>query len=168
MAPRLTKGESDALNADIQNLRNEEFTEQEIADKLGISQSNVNKRLAAIKQSATSGIIMTGGLTAYLKNNIDPVAQLKDLNQVCWDILKTAITQDDKLAATKEIRSQLDLHVKIFKEIYHAESVKRFQDGVLEALQDAHPDLRKEAIQNINRLKEMAGCVLVDDIGDKP
>lgn len=167
MAKRLTKGESDLLNANIQDLRNEDFTEQEIAEKLDIAQSNVHNRLAAIKQSATSGIILTGGLTSYLKNNIDPVAQLKDLNQFCWDTLQSAITQNDKLAATKEIRAQLELHVKIFKEIYHAESVKRFQDGVLEALENAHPDLRKEAIQNINRLKELAGIVILDDaVGD--
>lgn len=160
---RLKRGEIEIQKMNIQQMLDGGYTQLQISRALGISEGTVANRKKEIAQSATAGVVMSGGVQHTISGSIDVVAQMKGINDYCWKVLNDALDDDAKMDAAKEIRAQLKLHVEIYEKIYHAENVQRFQQGVLEALQDADPKLRDEAVANINRLREMAGVSLMKD-----
>jgi len=55
-----------------------------------------------------------------VKDKIDTVQQLKEINRVIWELMNNAIKQGDKttiLRAAKEIREQLELQAKLLGDI---------------------------------------------------
>lgn len=156
-----TKAERELMKQNIIELRNNGYSQKHIAQMCGVHRTTVKRCIDELEQSTTAGVVMSGGITMHLGKEIDVVAQLRALNQKCWDTLNNAIDSNAELAAAKEIRGQLKLHVELLQKIYDAENVQRFQRAVLEALQDTDPKLRDEAIRRINQLKEMAGVTLM-------
>ena len=137
-------------------------TVDQAAKRVGVSRSTVHRWLAELKQSATSGAIVTNLVDNTIADEIKPLEQIKEINRIAWEMLEQCIDQDSKLANMSEIRNQLKLHHDILKTLYDIERVQAFQKAVMQALEDAHPDLRREAIQNINKLKELQGITLLD------
>ncbi len=145
----------------IASLADKGYTQKEMAEQLGVSTSTIKLRLRDIKQGIVSNAIVSNAITKSTEGDIDVISQLKELNTFVWNILNAAEDDNAKLNATKEIRSQLELQVKILDKIYDAECIQLFQKGVMQALDDTHPDLRREAIKRINALKEMEGVMLL-------
>ena len=55
------------------------------------------------------------------------------------------------LKAMAEIRGQLNLQLEIFKALYDMKAVAEFQKEVLEAIQDASPEIRDEIVNNLQK-----------------
>lgn len=50
-----------------------------------------------------------------------------------------------------EIRGQINLQLEIFKALYDMKAVAEFQQEVLEAIQDAAPEIRDEIVSNLQK-----------------
>ena len=55
------------------------------------------------------------------------------------------------LKAMSEIRGQLNLQLEIFKALYDMKAVAEFQREVLEAIQNASPEIRDEIVNNLQK-----------------
>ena len=57
------------------------------------------------------------------------------------------------LKAMQEIRGQLNLQLDIFKTLYDMAAVAEFQKEVLEAIQNASPELRDQIVRNLQKAR---------------
>jgi predicted transcriptional regulator len=58
-----------------------------------------------------------------------------------------------------EIRGQLALQVEIFKTLFDMRAVEEFQAEVLQAIQEASPDVRAKIIRNLNQRRALSTAV---------
>lgn len=174
MGKYMVGGDGDKLNQDIMDLRSKGMTLTKIAKKLGISQSNVSKRIAAVKQAATNGAILSKATDSRIQRDyVDPISGLYDLHKNTQRVYEEAIRRyesmlgnnvfdhDALLEITKEIRGQLELQVKITEKMFHAERMRIFRDCILETLDETHPDLKQEFLERLNQKKVMYGTTVI-------
>jgi len=128
----------------------------DIARQFKITKSAVSQRMKKLGlKIASHGDWRT---KALLQENLDAAKQIKEINYATNTIIDRLIgskgEESTVLKACNEIRSQLELQLKIFESLYTMRAVQEFQRVVLDAIAKVDPDTRDRIIREI-RLRRM-------------
>jgi hypothetical protein len=138
---------------------------------LGVSKGTVSKRLKQLKVGITKNVTLTHA-GEIVRKEINAVGQLQKINSHAnelLDLLMACMDEDEAkredalkklgngvkdpkelaLKAMQEIRGQLKLQLEIFQALYDMQAVAEFQKEVLEAIEDASPEIRDRIIHSL-------------------
>jgi len=91
-------------------------------------------------------------ITARVNKSFDVLGQLTHINEVTLKILKQAGKKPElALRAVSQVKDQISLAVNVLKELHSAEVSQKFQESVMEILEECDPDLRMKVL---TRLRE--------------
>jgi hypothetical protein len=138
---------------------------------LGVSKGTVSKRLKQLNVGITKNVTLHHA-GEIVRKEINAVSQLQKINahaNELLDLLMACMNGDEArredalkklgggvkdpkelaLKAMQEIRGQLKLQLEIFQTLYDMQAVAEFQKEVLEAIEDASPEIRDRIIYNL-------------------
>ncbi len=126
------------------------MSQADIARKFKVSPAAVCKRLKQLKVK-TSYAVATSKTSAIIDQKMNVIQELNSINDKTKAILKNA-EADPHLAlkAIGSIQQQISLAVDIYERIYSIDSVNKFNEEVLQVLEECDPDLRKKVIDRLN------------------
>jgi hypothetical protein len=142
-----------------------------IAQILNVSKGAVSKRLKQLNIGITKNVTLANA-GEIVRKEINAVGQLQKINahaNELLDLLMACMDGDEAkrkgalkklgdgvkdpkelaLKAMQEIRGQLKLQLEIFQALYDMQAVAEFQKEVLEAIEDASPEIRDRIIFNL-------------------
>ena len=161
---------------EIDELLREGLTGSQIAKQLNVTQgyiSQVKKQLQATRATHLQ-LERAGEIT---NKHINAADAILDLHRAAKKILNKLLLKIDgkddhpDLAGFKfegkkdvtevaqrymqEIRSQIDLSMRIYRQLYDMKTVADFQDAVLKAIGRASPEVKEEVIKELKKARAM-------------
>lgn len=144
----------------------------EIARRLGVSKSTVSRRLKDLNIAITRSVTIREA-PKIVEGEINAFEQLQAINRDANDMLQalmglirgdvealahiqgcTPSPKDPRelaLRCMSEIRSQLDMQLKLMQALYDMKAVAEFQQEVVAAIGEAAPDVRERIIHNLQK-----------------
>jgi len=142
-----------------------------IAERLGCSKGAISKVLKKHRIAVAQDMVMASA-ARMVDKKIDALAQLHDINarlqeEVAFmrDHMRSLKPQERKdwereyVAAMSEVRKQLNLVLEIGRTLYNIEEVERFQNVVMEVLNEADPELRAEVVRRLRSRRSLRRAV---------
>jgi len=138
----------------VRMIDRDKLTQAAAARQMGVSRQAVSKRLQELRGQTTKSLAVSEKrIKRVVTQKINAIEQLHHINQKANELLTVAESEDDRptlLRAMAEIRSQLELQLKIFATLYDLQAAEEFQEAVVTAIGDVAPDVRDKIIQRIN------------------
>lgn len=152
---------------ELKRLYEEGKTQSEIARRYGLNKSTVSRRLRKFKIDCTAsaahaaGEVITeeiDGFKALNRLHSRTETLLDQLEQV-WSGEANLAELEDKLGRTslldallntrKELRNQLRLMAEISARLYDVQSVRKFQDTVIDEIRQVDPSFAKKIVDRL-------------------
>jgi len=147
----------------VRMIDRDKLTQAAAARQMGVSRQAVSKRLQKLRGQTTKSLAVSEKrIKRVVTQKINAIEQLHHINQKANELLTVAESEDDRptlLRAMAEIRSQLELQLKIFATLYDLQAAEEFQEAVVTAIGDVAPDVRDKIIQRINEKRAVRQTV---------
>jgi DNA-binding transcriptional regulator GbsR (MarR family) len=153
---------------EVERLLREGIHQSEIARQLKVSKQAISKVVKRLKQQNDQAALSISPpvVKALVGSKIDGMKQLKKINDTVIreinflneKIKKAKEEEREALALQRlkhigEVRKQLSLLLDICKELYNAEEVQRFQQTVLETIEEVDENVRDEILKRLKLLR---------------
>ena len=145
----------------LKMIHDDGLTQTDAARHFGVTSQAVCKRLREIRARTTKAVIVKE-VGQIIDQKIDALSQLYNINKKANELLLVAESQDDRptiLRCMAEIRSQLDLQLKIYATLYDLQAAEEFQNAILDTIKEVSPDVRKRVIQKLNENRAVRSAV---------
>jgi len=135
---------------ELRQLLNQGLSPADAARKLEVTRSCISRRMKGFKSKSTLNIVSANSFREA-DRRLQVMTQLLSINKDARRMLKDLGEKDPtRIKVWAEIRRQLDFQLKIFEVLYSVETARRFQQTVMEVIEEISPDVREEIISKLN------------------
>ena len=143
----------------LQLINVKKLSQAEAARELGVTRAAVCKRLKDLR-GVQAGVVVAKKVERAVDSKLDAIEQLHRINAKANELLDEAENDPHlSLRVMNEIRGQLKLQLEIFETLFSLQAAKEFQDTILEAIGEVHPDVRREIIRRLNEKRAVRSAV---------